>query len=85
MPEREGEMAVMSPSVQEVALQAQRLSFEDRVRLINLLAESLLSMERPKPAPRQMVRGQFKGERMSTEEDFRIAEWHPSEDELNGN
>jgi len=25
--------------------------------------------------PRQMVFGQFKGERMSTEEDFRIAEW----------
>lgn len=25
--------------------------------------------------PRQMVYGQFKGEQMSTEDDFRLAEW----------
>ena len=78
-------MTLMFPDIKEVAAQAQRLSFEDRVRLINLIAESLLSMEQPAtPAPRRIVFGQFKGERMSTEEDFVIAEWRPSESELNG-
>ena len=29
----------------------------------------------------QMVHGQFKGDRMSTEEDFKFAEWHGEPDE----
>lgn len=32
------------------------------------------------PRPRRMVYGQFAGERMSTEEDFRIAEWRGEEE-----
>ncbi len=78
-------MVATVPDVKWIAMQAQLLPAEDRVRLINLIAESLISMDSPKPTPRRMVFGQFKGERMSTEEDFTIAEWHPSEDELNGN
>ena len=36
-------------------------------------------------APRRyMVYGQFAGERMSTEEDFRIAEWHGEAEERDG-
>ena len=36
-------------------------------------------------APRRyMVYGQFAGERMSTEEDFRIAEWHGEAEEQDG-
>jgi len=31
-----------------------------------------------------MVYGQFAGERMSTEEDFRIAEWHGEAEERDG-
>ena len=34
--------------------------------------------------PRQMTFGQFAGERMSTEDDFKIAEWHGEPEEANG-
>jgi hypothetical protein len=34
---------------------------------------------------RFMVYGQFAGERMSTEEDFRLAEWRSETDEPDGN
>lgn len=77
------EMATITPDVKEFAAQVQSLPFGDRVRLISLIAESLLSAERP--SPHQMTFGQFRGEQMSTEEDFAIAEWHPSENELNVN
>jgi hypothetical protein len=40
----------------------------------------------PKPAHQQMVFGQFAGDVLPTEEDFKIAEWHGEEefDQLNG-
>jgi hypothetical protein len=47
---------------QLIAQQAQQLSPQEQLRLIQELAE------------------QF-----STEEDFKLAEWHPTEEELNGN
>jgi len=34
---------------------------------------------------RFMIYGQFAGERMSTEEDFRLAEWRSETDEPDGN
>jgi hypothetical protein len=39
-----------------------------------------------KPAHRQMIFGQFAGEILPTEEDFKIAEWHGEDefDDLNG-
>jgi hypothetical protein len=45
----------------------------DGVRQARVLVTFL--SDRPHPAPRQMTFGQFSGERMSTEEDLRIAEW----------
>jgi hypothetical protein len=49
-----------------------------RVRIAELLS-------RPKPTPEQMLPyGLFKGELNLSEEDFRAAEWHPSEEELSG-
>jgi hypothetical protein len=36
------------------------------------------------PSHRHMIYGQFAGEPMSTEEDFRIAEWHGEAEERNG-
>lgn len=40
----------------------------------------------PKPAHQQMVFGQFAGDILPTEDDFKIAEWHGEEefDNLNG-
>lgn len=38
-----------------------------------------------KPTLRRMVYGQFAGKKMSTEDDFRIAEWRGETEETNGN
>lgn len=76
----------MSPAqtiLEQVAVEAERLSVEDRLRLIQRLAETLI----PAPSrahPRRLVFGEFGGRSMSTEEDFEIAEWRPSERDLHG-
>ena len=36
------------------------------------------------PSPRRMRYGQFAGKRLSTEDDFRMAEWHGEAEALNG-
>lgn len=46
---------------------------------------TFLPNPQPKQVPRRMVYGQFAGKNMSTEEDFRIAEWHGEMEESNGN
>jgi len=46
---------------------------------------TFLAPEPRVPSHRHMVYGQFAGARMSTEEDFRIAEWHGKTEERNGN
>jgi hypothetical protein len=38
-----------------------------------------------KPPLRRMVYGQFAGKKMSTEDDFRIAEWRGETEESDGN
>jgi len=38
-----------------------------------------------KPLQRRMIYGQFAGKKMSTEDDFRIAEWRGETEESNGN
>ncbi len=39
-----------------------------------------LTQEEPVPAPRYLVRGKYKSERLSTLEDFADAEWHGEEE-----
>ena len=53
---------------------------EGRVRV--LLTED----EHPKPAPRYLVRGKYKGDKDTTLDDFRDAQWHgePEFDDLRG-
>lgn len=49
----------------------------------SLIVAELLS--RPSPTPEQMLpRGLFKGQLQLDDEDFRMAEWRPSEEELVG-
>jgi hypothetical protein len=52
---------------------------EGRVRV-------LLTEEKPKPEPRYLVRGKYKGDKDTTLEDFKDAEWHgePEFDDLYG-
>ncbi len=70
--------------------QAQQLTFEEQLQLIKYLASKLANSATPEPAPReprQLIYGEFRNSgvgRMSTEEDFKCAEWNPTEEELNG-
>ena len=60
------------------------LSKEDKLRLIEHLTKSLKSSgQTSKP----LTFGKYKnsGKRMSSDEDFKIAEWHASDFDLNGN
>jgi hypothetical protein len=64
--------------------QAKSLTQEQKIELIEFLTHDLRPTVR---ASKQIEYGKFanSGRRMSTEEDFKIAEWHPSDEELNGN
>ena len=64
--------------------QVRSLPAEQKAELIKFLADQLAD----KPRQSNMVEfGKYanSGRRMSTEEDFKIAEWRPSDEELNGN
>ena len=64
--------------------QAKNLPAEQKAELIKFLTDELIG----KPRQSTMVEfGKYanSGRRMSTEDDFKIAEWRPSDDELNGN
>jgi hypothetical protein len=69
--------------------QVQQLSVSEQLQLIKRVAELLGCAGQPQPA-RQPIQGLVYGKykdapgQMSTEEDFRIAEWRPTEKDLNG-
>lgn len=89
-----------SERIETILTQVQRLSPEDRLKLLNRLKESVNngdeSGEQPDLAPGArgqsvreatgLVYGKYRdtGRPESTEEDYRLAEWHPTEDELDG-
>lgn len=65
--------------------QIKPLKFEDKLQLLQWVAEDL----KPSAAPVEsigLVYGKYRntGRKMSTEEDFKLAEWNPTEAELNG-
>lgn len=71
---------------QLIAQQALALPAEEQLRLIQQLAEKL-SRSQKQDQPRYLVYGEFRdtpGREFATEEDFKLAEWHPTEEELNG-
>lgn len=70
-------------TLERVIAEAEQLSPEDRLRLIQRVAETLLPAEQPARS-RPLQFGEFNGEQMSSEEDFAIVEWRPSERELDG-
>jgi hypothetical protein len=56
---------------------------EDGLQKMRVQIAELLS--RPNPTPEQMLPyGLFKGQLALDDEDFRFAEWHPSEEDLSG-
>lgn len=68
--------------LENIITQVNQLSPEYRLRLIKRVTETLLPFPSQESKPLQF--GKYKGNRMSTLEDFAIAEWHPTDDELNG-
>jgi hypothetical protein len=74
-----------SASEQQNGVESDRLAqiIQDAQHDMSVTIAELLS--RPKPTPEQMLpRGLFKGQLSLDDEDFRMAEWHPSEEELVG-
>ena len=70
-------------TLDKLVAKAARLSAEDRLRLIQRVAETLLPI--PKPTQERLLKyGEFGSGRPSTEEDFKLAEWRPSERERDG-
>ena len=74
---------ISNSSVEQITAQVVQLPFSERLRLLHLIIDTL-------PLPQETARrqylvyGQFHGVQMSTEEDFCLAEWRPTEVELNG-
>jgi hypothetical protein len=67
--------------------QVEKLSAQEQLRLIQQLAEKLSQREAKPQTSRYLVYGEFKdtpGREFSTEEDFKLAEWNPTEEQLNG-
>ncbi len=78
-------MLAESEMIEKIYSQAQDLSPEDRLRLIERIIRSLISS--PTALKSQSLQfGEFAGEEaaMSSLEDFTIAEWQPGDEELNG-
>ena len=70
-------------SVERIVAEIQDLSPQDRLRLIRIVVDTLLKPGRPAES-RRLIYGEFQGGRMSTEDDFKIAEWRPQDREMNG-
>lgn len=79
------EACLSSPKVtlENILAEVQHLSPHDRLQLIKSVADMLVPDKSP-IAPRPLAYGEFHGAVMSTEKDFRIAEWRPTERDLNG-
>jgi hypothetical protein len=70
-------------SVEKIVAEIQELSSQERLRLIRTVVDTLITPGRPAEL-RRLTFGEFRGGRMSTEDDFRIAEWRPLDREMNG-
>ncbi|HME01319.1 MAG TPA: hypothetical protein VKM93_28910 [Terriglobia bacterium] len=70
-------------SVERIVAEIQDLSPQERLRLIRTVVDTLIVPGRPAES-RRLIYGEFRGGRMSTEDDFKIAEWRPQDREMNG-
>ena len=69
--------------MEKAVVLAQQLSPEYRLRLIQRITETLLPQTSSQKQG-QLQFGKYRSGKMSTWEDFALAEWHPSDTELNG-
>jgi hypothetical protein len=75
----------MTDAVETIVSQVRQLPLADQLLLIQRVAEEL-RLEASPAGGKAMVYGKYRRapEEMSTEEDFKLAEWRPSERDLNG-
>ena len=70
-------------SVEKIVAEIRELPPQDRLKLIRTVVDTLILPSRPAES-RPLVYGEFRGTRMSDEDDFKIAEWRPADREMNG-
>jgi len=70
-------------SVERIVAEIQDLTPQERLRLIRTVVDTLITPGRTAES-RPLTYGEFRGGRMSTDDDFRIAEWRPQDREMNG-
>jgi len=68
--------------VENIVLQVKQLPPEYRLRLIQRITETLMPAFSHQAKPLQF--GKYKSDKMSTLEDFAIAEWRPTDKDLDG-
>ena len=74
-----------SDQLQATIKKVQNLSFEEQLQIFKYLADRL-AKSRPNCEPQYLLYAEFRDSdtgRMSTEEDFKSAEWNPTEEQLN--
>lgn len=72
-------------TLEKIYSEAMQLSTEERLRLVQQVIESIIALP-PSRVTQPLRYGQFADPMrpLSTEQDFVIAEWHPTEQQLNG-
>lgn len=75
-------MIAETQMVENIVLQVKQLSPEYRLRLIQRITDTLLPSFSQQTQPLKF--GKYKSDKMSTLEDFTIAEWHPTDKDLDG-
>ena len=75
----------MSDPIESIVSQVRQLPFDERLRVIQRIAIDMLQAP-PASQQHRLVYGKYRRapDEMSTEEDFGLAEWRPSEKDLNG-
>jgi hypothetical protein len=76
-------MSTEAQELEQIISRIQQLSPEYRLRLIQQVAQSLIEVV-PGRQKQPLVYGKFVGENQSTLEDFTLAEWRPTDTELDG-
>ncbi len=70
-------------SVEKIVAQIKDLPPQERLRVIRTVVDTLIQPAKPEES-HPLAFGAFHGKRMSTEDDFKLAEWLPRDRDLNG-
>ena len=72
---------------QLIVKQVEKLSPQEQLRLIQQVAEKLSQREVKPQSIQYLEYGKYRntpGREFATDEDFKLAEWNPTEEQLNG-